>query len=174
MAVGAVIAGPTGACTVGGPSGPPSTFGGPGGSPNPTAAEDGADTDSASGEASGSGSGTTSNPTTSGSLDDTSAGSASDSSPGATSDGESGESGESGTAPLCPPQAGDDACFVCGRQQCCPQIQTCQADPICSCSLDCIAVGGDPDVCSMDCGGSNVPSVALIGCVYVQCPICDA
>ena len=75
--------------------------------------------------------------------------------------------------PVCPPDPGDDACFMCARQWCCPQVQTCEADPVCSCSIDCIAEGGDPGMCNDDCGGANEATVALLGCTYVQCPKCE-
>ena len=144
------------------------SFGGPSVAPG-TDSDEGEDTEA------GSGGGDTVSPVGSGGQDG-----------GATSDGSTGGLDSTGgdedadddattdePVAMCPPDPGDDACFSCARDHCCPQVQACEADPVCNCTIDCIAQGGDPGVCNEDCGGMNKATVNLLGCSYVQCPKCE-
>lgn len=81
--------------------------------------------------------------------------------------------GTTGPPPAtCPPDPNDDECFACVRDACCPAVLQCEGDPMCSCTLDCIEAGGEPDLCNDDCGGMNEATVAVVTCSYLQCQLC--
>lgn len=125
----------------------------------------------------GGASGETTTPIVSGGLDDTTAG---ETWQPPTSSGGLGESGDdavdtTGSAvDPCDPVPTDDACFTCARMLCCVQVTACADDPICQCTADCIAAGGESGTCNDGCGGTTVATINLMGCANFQCDACSS
>jgi hypothetical protein len=74
-----------------------------------------------------------------------------------TDEGSSGPSDESSTGAAgsaCDPAVEDDDCNACTKMKCCPQLETCFADPICECMSGCVTGLGDVDPCTEMCGSS--------------------
>lgn len=83
------------------------------------------------------------------------------------------DTGESTGAPsLCPPEPNDDDCAVCTKGRCCDELLACQADEMCGCLSMCIAMGGNPMECGMQCMGNPMMNQALMAlrqCNQMQC-----
>ena len=71
---------------------------------------------------------------------------------------------------VCTPDADDDACFVCAKQQCCPEVQACVAEPSCLCWVQCVAnTLGDVATCAGQCGAPGAAILDLLDCASVGC-----
>lgn len=83
------------------------------------------------------------------------------------------DTGESTGAPsLCPPEPNDDDCQICTKGRCCDELLACQADEVCGCFSMCIAMGGNPMECGMQCMGNPMMNEALMAlrqCNQTQC-----
>jgi hypothetical protein len=88
-------------------------------------------------------------------------------------DGETGDGDGDGDPNMCPPAPGDDACTLCVKNACCPEVIDCEADADCVCMRDCIDGGGSNNQCKNMCGvqGSNQNLQAFNGCVNDFCPL---
>lgn len=91
--------------------------------------------------------------TTSGSSDD-----GMDDPPSETDDG----------ADVCAPDPADGDCNMCTKAQCCDELSACDSDMTCSCIIDCVDDGGDPNGCQTTCGNSPLFD-GLTGCVIGAC-----
>jgi hypothetical protein len=69
--------------------------------------------------------------------------------------------GETGPSE-CPPEEDDDACSMCTKENCCPELMACQANKECDCVVACISeMGlGMQDACLEKCGAKEVPEEA--------------
>lgn len=83
------------------------------------------------------------------------------------------DTGESTGAPsLCPPEPNDDDCQICTKGRCCDELLACQADEVCGCFSMCIAMGGNPMECGMQCMANPMMNEALMAlrqCNQTQC-----
>ena len=83
------------------------------------------------------------------------------------------DTGESTGAPsLCPPEPNDDDCAVCAKTNCCDELLACQADEVCGCFSVCLAMGGTPMECGMQCMANPMMNDALKAlrmCNQMQC-----
>lgn len=77
-----------------------------------------------------------------------------------TVDPDTGESTGGGPS-LCPPEPNDDDCAVCNKQNCCDELMACQADEGCGCISACVAMGGTPMECGMQCMVNPMQNDAL-------------
>lgn len=72
----------------------------------------------------------------------------------------------------CPPAPNDDECALCNKENCCDEILACAESEDCTCILDCVMMGMNPQQCGMQCGVNpmNVPELgALRMCNMAEC-----
>jgi hypothetical protein len=86
-------------------------------------------------------------------------------------DGDSGDGDGDGDPNMCPDEPGDDACTLCVKDACCPEVIACEADADCVCMRDCVDEGGSNNQCKNMCDiqGSNQNFQAFDGCVDDSC-----
>lgn len=83
--------------------------------------------------------------------------------------------GSTGAPDLCAPAPADDPCSMCLKQECCDQIYACDADPGCTCFLDCLALMITQDMCLVKCevdpqqGPLGDYVVCALGVCQMQC-----
>ena len=116
---------------------------------------------------------------------DTTDGPVSTTEPGTTTDGTTTEPGTTtdetttGMGGACEPDAADDECATCVKENCCPALEACNADPDCTCFQECAQKNpGIPGAlqCGMDCGvnplDAGTPTGQLAGCTQMECAVC--
>lgn len=112
---------------------------------------------------------------TSGGASTTEGGDTSGSSSGAaTTEGSTTSSDESSTGgvAVCDPHRADDECWACTRETCCDELETCYADPDCTCYADCVSAGTEPVTCFTEtCMLMMMPAglADLQNCQYQDC-----
>ncbi|HHH29902.1 MAG TPA: hypothetical protein ENK57_16370 [Polyangiaceae bacterium] len=75
-----------------------------------------------------------------------------------------------GVVGVCTPDGDDDACFVCAKQQCCPEVEACAAEPSCICWVQCVAdTLGDVTLCAGQCGAPGAAILDVLDCAGAGC-----
>ncbi len=87
------------------------------------------------------------------------------------SDGTTGGEAEPPVDPACLPQPTDGVCRACAREHCCAELQSCEGDANCTCAMDCLETGTDPELCYEQCGDS-FPAIVLGVCGLEPCGTC--
>jgi hypothetical protein len=85
---------------------------------------------------------------------------------GAAPDGGGGSGAGGAPADPCAAAPNDDACDTCRKPTCCPELQACAQNPLCTCWVDCIDQHpGDTVTCSNLCG-APAPALTQINGVF--------
>ena len=75
-----------------------------------------------------------------------------------------------GVGGTCTPDADDNVCFICAKQQCCPEVQACVAEPSCICWVQCVAdTLGDITLCAAQCGAPGAAILDVLDCAGAGC-----
>lgn len=80
--------------------------------------------------------------------------------------------GTTGEPGLCPPDPNDSECATCTKARCCDELLACLADEDCGCFSGCLAMGGDPMTCGMECMANPMMNeflMALRQCNNMKC-----
>jgi hypothetical protein len=84
--------------------------------------------------------------------------------------GSSDTSSDSTGVASCEPTGSEDDCELCLKTNCCHEWQSCVADELCSCALDCVQGGGAVDSCTMThCAGSTDAFMPELTCAHLHC-----
>jgi hypothetical protein len=72
------------------------------------------------------------------------------------------------TGGVCSPDPRDGECLSCVKTACCPETQSCNADPECDCMLECVTTPM-PSSCAQTCE-PNAAAAELATCIAMSCP----
>jgi hypothetical protein len=73
------------------------------------------------------------------------------------------------TGGFCSIDPRDSECLNCAKTLCCPEAQSCNADPGCDCLLDCVSEEM-PSTCAQTCE-PNASAANLASCIGMACPM---
>lgn len=88
----------------------------------------------------------------------------------ATEDSGPGDTTTGAVGSPCDPDPADDDCDACTKTNCCTQLETCFADPICECMTNCVMGPADFGPCGEQCGQTGnfmpVTDCAASSCLF--------